>query len=496
MNHLYRLLILCTILVLVGALIACGELPANEPADTAPVVESQELADLYAFTSMPTIGDYTDKVDPDFDLSSVRLMYYVPETDDWTNDPSSAPFDESKPTYIHAHGQGWDGHMYTARDMYNRGYNIINFYWGTFASDDLYPIEYKIWDNITQYTVRVDGRGKKIKSNAFSCTVPEIYAARYCDFFAQHPNYDQPIHMVGHSYGGQLTLAMSAYLTTLWKQGRLPARLLPDRYTLLDPYFDNAAPQFNCQWLGGQFFKDSSVSAAIYCLHNILFPNNIAIEMLRTSPYVEMSMAMGLGKENVTDYFTELKGIMRVVELANDDDLSAFKSSFSDQVAICHSVANALYPNARSKDVYYDEEGVAVFGCEMPAADVLLTNGMHFDFTIDAEDYTQFQNMEFWRTEPDEPETTARVGGMVYVDANGNGKIDESVAHRLHNAQVVVKDEQGTVVANASTVNGFWRVDVPKGKTYTVTVTSGTQTTTSTVEATRYANVTNALFAR
>lgn len=479
MKHLYRLLVVCTVCVLILALLACKDLSVN-----AQTAEERFVGDETA--KMPTIDDC--KVDPQFDLSLVRLVFYSPETG-WTEDPATAPFDESKPTYIHAHGQGGDGHMYTAADMYNRGYNVINFYWGAFADDDLFPIEYKIWDNIGQYVVDENGNHRKVKSDLFECTVPEIYAARYCDFFALHPNYNMPIHMVGHSYGGQLTLAMSAYLTTLWQQGRLPARLLPDRYTLLDPYFDNATPKFNCKWLGGQYFKDSSVSAAIYCLQNILFPNNIAIEMLRTSPFVEMSMLMGAAKEDAPDYFEELKAKMRVVELANHENLMAQEKanggSLTDQIAICHSIANALYPNAKTKDVCCDEDGVPIFGCDLSASAILLTNGMHFDFTLDETDYKQYQNMEFWRTEVDEePADFALIGGLVSYDANGNGKMDEGAAYRLHGVSVTVCDEKGKTLATIDTENGFWKFQAQKGKTYTVKVNAPNYTAQqSTVKA-------------
>ncbi len=482
-------------ILLVAALALCVGLsaaacntaaPQDKDGDATPAQTkvAKTMAEQYAAEAqdVPGIADY--HTDPAFDLGTVRFAFYSPATG-WVEDVNAAPFDESKPTVIHSHGQGADGYMFYPDTLYDAGYNVISFLWGHLSDDmDVTVIEQRIWSKIPSY-VQYDAAGKSniVQSTGFDCSVPELWVARYCDFFALHPNYDQPIRLSGHSYGGQLTLALAAYITTLFEANRLPANLLPERYTLLDPYFDNYPQSFECHWLD-RTIDFSSVGAALYCLDNIIFPKNVAVEMLRTSNLVELGCIMGVGEENAPDYFSQMKPRMRVVELENKD---ALRDQFEDKIygsGYLHTIANDFYYSPDALPLYGTADGVAVFGRESGASLVLATQGMHFDFCIDEEDYSRYQNVTVKRLTNKQFADSTVIAGIVAKDANGNGIMDEKAALRLSGVSVCLQDVDTGEKQTLDTVAGFYRFAVERGHQYTLTLTADNlQTATKTITA-------------
>lgn len=483
--------IICILVLTISFTLAACEShnDLSEPALTLKEIYNQGKID------QPTISDYV--VDDSFDIGLVRLTFFSPETG-WTEDPLNAPFDENKPTLIFAHGQGSDRLMNTPEDIYNSGYNIINFLWGTFSDDDLFSIEYKIWENIQRYIVEENGEKVIKEVDGFECTIPELYVARYCDFFALHPNYNKQIRFVGHSYGSQLTFATSALITYLFNSGMLEARLLPERYTLLDPYFDNMDFTFNCKWLGGCDLPSSSVGACSYCLENILLPNNVAVEMLRTSPYVEMSIAMGTTtNEGAADYYSLIKNRLRVTELSNSSQIVMQSPNVIEGAGNCHSIATKFYFSGNAKEQYYDEDGALIFGREVPASFVLGTTGMHFDFTVSENDYLDFQDMTYSRTTNKENEDLTRISGFVCFDENGNGIYDDNAGNRISGIKVSLYDQKGKSVNSVFTDRGYYQFDVERGQTYTLTFSAnGYQTVKTTVVANHYINISDIVMSK
>lgn len=478
---LYTTIATFVVLTMVLSLWACkGTEPTPDTSkNETPQVyaEAKTIAETYAAAvhDVPTISDYT--VPADFDLNTIRLEIWTPETG-WTADLANAPFDETRPTIIHSHGQGRNGYMFTPQALYNGGYNVISFLWGCMSDDELEPIEQKIWQRIEKYVrYDVDGSGVEhsvyVKTTEFDCTVPELYVARYCDFFALHPDYNMPIRLTGHSYGGQLNFALASYMTTLFLEGRLPARLLPERYTLLDPYFDNLPMDFECRWLG-ETIHFSSVGAAIYCIDKILAPNNVAIEMLRTSPLVELATIMGVADDDAPDYFVDLKPLFRVTELKNVNELREQFDDMTVGMGFWHTIANDFYFSPQAKELYYDAASELIFGRETPAEFVLATRGMHFDLWVDEVDYAQYQNVRVARTVTDaETDDVCILAGLVTRDADGDGVADEKAAERLIGASVVLTDDATGEKQTYSTVNGFYRFDVLRDHTYTLQVHAG-----------------------
>jgi len=517
------LVIACICACLALGVYACDKTPADGNRDsgdnsgqaTVELVEAKTLAETYATGGKaPTITDYT--VADDFDIDTVRFAFYSPATG-WVEDVANAPFDESKPTVIHAHGQGADGYMFTPDALYNEGYNVMSFLWGTLSDDmDVLRIEQRVWQLIADY-VDYDNNGAVKEAAGFNCTVPELYLARYCDFFALHPDYNLPIRLTGHSYGGQLTLALATYFTKLYRDGRLPARLLPERYTMLDPYFDNYGQDFECGWLNTTIHY-SSVGAALYALENYLIPNNVAIEMLRTSTPVEFAGFMSILDDDAPDYFNVLKPMFRVVELANQNDL---QNQFSNKIygtGMLHTFANYFYFSPDAKTLYADADGVAIFGRANSASLVLATRAMRFDLRVDSEDYTRYQAITVERVphviaEDEEEEidvivdtseedaaafaAVTVVAGLVSLDANGNGLFDDLAADRLNDVTVVLKNVATGETQTVRTVGGYYRFDAKRGQTYTVTVEADNyQRKEATVTASTFVNLSDFALAK
>lgn len=480
--------ILCLCVALGG--VACKKEEAPQLA------AAKTLAEQYATANpdTPTITDYT--VAEGFDIGTVRFAFYSPSTG-WVEDVATAPFDESKPTVIHSHGQGLDGRMFTPDAMYNEGYNVMSFLWGTLSNDmDVLRIERRLWQRITSYAVSATESKCAIveAEEGFNCTVPELYLARYCDFFALHPNYNQPIQLSGHSYGGQLIMALSTYMTKLFLEGRLPANLLPERYIMLDPYFDNYNQQFQCGWLGTTI-EYSSMGAAMYCMDNYLFPNNVAIEMLRTSDLVELAAIMSFDDEAAPEYFTQIKPRLRVVELANKNELRNQFDNVITGSGFLHTVANDFYFSPNALSLYSDADGVAIFGRANSASLILATQGMQFDLRIDEENYRHYENVTVERhVFEDEwgdpiPQATV-VAGIVVRDANGDGKANEKACERLDGVVVTLTDKATGISQTATTKGGAYRFEVKEGGSYTLSFASANyEAKTLDVTASAFVNV-------
>ena len=495
-------------LALALAAVACDNTTPSDGQDAVQALEAKTMAETCneATMDVPTITDYT--VAEGFDIGTVRFAFYSPETG-WIEDVNDAPFDESKPTVIHAHGQGADGYMFTPDALYGEGYNVMSFLWGTLSDDmDVLRIETRIWQRIADY-VDYENNGAIRTAEGFNCTVPELYVARYCDFFALHPDYRMPIRLTGHSYGGQLTCALATYFTKMYKENRIPARLLPERYTMLDPYFDNYGQDFECAWLGTTIHY-SSVGAALYALANYLTPNNVAIEMLRTSMPVEFAGLMSIFDDDAPSYFDLLKPLFRVVELNNQNDL---QNQFSNKIygtGMLHTFANYFYFSPDAKLTYADADGVVCFGRANSASLVLATRGMRFNFYVDAEDYTRYDNITIERAQhvvsakEDENgvlidtseedaaafEALTVVAGLVSADANGNGLFDDLAADRLNDVTVVLEDVATGEKQTVRTVGGYYRFDVQRGTTYVLTTyATNYQSQSATVTASNFVNV-------
>ncbi len=179
-----------------------------------------------------------------------------------------AVFDPDKPTVIFAHGlkseEGYNrrdvltlwgnteeyfadegyGEFEFDTNFYQKyidtGYNVGQFYWSQLSDDEL-NCDIKIWSSNTELGMRYyvsDTSGKRVQGDpALNPTksVSMIFGDAMIE--ALGANYSKSIQLIGHSMGGQLVLATSEYLVESCKAGTIGRNLVPERTTLLDPYF-------------------------------------------------------------------------------------------------------------------------------------------------------------------------------------------------------------------------------------------------------------------
>ena len=183
----------------------------------------------------------------------------------------NANFDPSKPTLLFTHGMK-QNEGYNRRDLlslcggtdpqftgagyktyeeetgYNvqfyqellaLGFNVGQFYWSQLAEEDISG-DVKIWCSQTdlgENYVVCNGNGERRpqKVGAPDTSVAVLYGESI--IAALGADYNKPLRIVGHSMGGQLSLAVTQYLVHQYQDGKLTnAKLIPERVSLVDPY--------------------------------------------------------------------------------------------------------------------------------------------------------------------------------------------------------------------------------------------------------------------
>ena len=229
------ILVISLISVLVLSFAACDKQDGTGTETEPEVVlkNAVSISEEHETYQEISITDFT--YPQGFDVGLARLEVYNGEENRWEAADENSAFDPNKPTIFFAHGIGTDLHGRNPHAMYAKGYNVISFLWGVFSDNNvsLQNVEVLIWDRITMYYDKE--KSTVVMSDGFDCTVAEIYLARYCDFFKQYPGYNQPIIMTGHSYGGQLTCAMSGIMTKYRNEGKMNPAIFPIKYMLIDP---------------------------------------------------------------------------------------------------------------------------------------------------------------------------------------------------------------------------------------------------------------------
>lgn len=184
-------------------------------------------------------------------------------------DADGVDFDPSRPTIIFTHGmkqnEGYryrdilsayeDTRVYMANDDvdYNteyyeyylsNGYNVGHFYWNQIAEESIGG-DVKIWSSDTDLGMRYfvsDAEGNRVQGDESknpTKSVSVLYAENIIAALGE--NFSGTLHLVGHSMGGDLSLAVAENLIMMSEDGKIGENLLPERVTLLDPYLSISA---------------------------------------------------------------------------------------------------------------------------------------------------------------------------------------------------------------------------------------------------------------
>ena len=183
--------------------------------------------------------------------------------------PQETPLTQKVVLYVH----GWKPNtrrpfdrFVTPKDLYGtetdtlqpwlaEGYTALAFEWRAYADEALVTdAERKIWDaEATGRWRKVDGeyvtgppRARDLGTALFDAYM-QVYAWQLQTFGASEDCY---FHVVGHSLGCQMVTRL-LYLILESQTPERVARLLPQRVTLLDPYFTNfRKPYLRGRWTG------------------------------------------------------------------------------------------------------------------------------------------------------------------------------------------------------------------------------------------------------
>lgn len=175
-------------------------------------------------------------------------------------------FDPSKPTMIYVHGwqNGKTETLY--RETFNpnndlnvnladfwidKGWNVGIFYWNQLADElEVKDAEAKIWT--------VDGpRGMRwrkpdnsyVTSDVPSVSVSELFVQAYIEAMKDYSGSE--IRLCGHSLGNQVVINVSKLISDRIDNGSISPKLLPNRVTLLDPFYSKGEKDYlNNKWTG------------------------------------------------------------------------------------------------------------------------------------------------------------------------------------------------------------------------------------------------------
>lgn len=112
------------------------------------------------------------------------------------------------------------------------GYNVGIFHYEAFADDELGTLTKKIF---SKADMRYKKTADSYEANAIpSCSLTEILAARIAE--AIPDDASNSLRLVGNGIGADLALSATDYLYTLYKNGSVTARNLPERLAFVDPY--------------------------------------------------------------------------------------------------------------------------------------------------------------------------------------------------------------------------------------------------------------------
>ena len=173
-------------------------------------------------------------------------------------------YDPTKPTMLFIHGWQpdqaythrtlmWEyedattGEMTTfdlAAPWIDAGWNIGVFDWGPFADEsNVMEAEAKIWTARGPRGMRWRDRdGNYQTEGAPQVSASELLFRTYMDVFADYRGPE--IRAAGHSMGNQMATALVENVLETLGRGEVSPHLLPDRLTLLDPYWSPPARDF------------------------------------------------------------------------------------------------------------------------------------------------------------------------------------------------------------------------------------------------------------
>lgn len=442
------------------------------------------------------------------------MWIYNASTDGWvrTNtEQGKALFDMNKPTFISTHGMG-GGAFADMPELYADEYNVLAFHWGTYSGEPNALVA-TIADKVWLYE-HYDKKGELVRGSRWqrvvfnnpektdwdwaeweeedvcNVSVLEIFCAFYYDLFKDLASYDSSsIHLFGHSYGGMVSIGAANLLITAYKCGLLPAYMLPDMVTLLDPFFVNCSSGI-ITWLGNDTPLGGNVCEVAYKTALDCQKLGITVRMHRSCKSVATPVTLGPGQNEF--YWAFINNVVYshlnndAIKLFSGDDklhnygwdwfTSYYEGKMLTDAAAMKTTEQALC-FAMDYDASFARTGIKYdvnLNGTKDSNDDILTS-FYREYSVSGATDIQYKNSDTINSESLEQIATltgkAKIAGFVYFDRNNNGKMDERVRDHLSDARVTVKNSAGETIFSGTTgINGYYEVEVSEEGNYSVSV--------------------------
>ena len=193
------------------------------------------------------LGNTSQKSDP-----GVANPYYNPArptviyVHGWEKDTSQRQFRETFNYRLNDTDYGVD--INTADSWINAGWNIGIFYWNQFSDEgEVKDAEAKIWTPSGPQGMRWRKCDGSYVAGGATVSAAQLFYNAYTAALANYTGSN--IRVVGHSLGNQMATRLTKMVSDNITAGRIPARLLPTRVALLDPFWSQGGKDY----LGGRW---------------------------------------------------------------------------------------------------------------------------------------------------------------------------------------------------------------------------------------------------
>ncbi len=491
------LLVFVLLFVLSGTFL----LSACSLSDIEPVGTLQELGYADEEPTMEEFVTLSDIYFPEGILDTGLGMYIWDKNstnpeDEWVRtdtEEGRALFDPAKSTMFSIHGMGWNAGADDPEVFEPLGYNVLCFQWGCYADE-----VYERWTVITNSVWLADNKSRwededENWHNDDFCNVScaEIFGAYYYDLFSHFPNYSGAVtHIFGHSYGAMMTIASLSLLTTAYRSGLIPAYMLPNMITMLDPYLMACESFKTIAWLGNATPINGNILEVAYQTSVVARELGITIRFFRISQSVAYLSTLSYVNQDISDSYWKFMNNIIYVNVAEESKTTDLFTNFLDNL---HNYGWDWFTEYYTDTMLYDANATLTqepaFCFKMPydlsfaRYNVKYTvNLNNTKENVDDDIVTSFcYEYNHEHNDSGEPgygpvaeeyiQSKSKIAGFVYVDNNENGIFDEMLQYHFAGAVVIVKDAEGNVVSQTTTgVNGYYEAVVDTVGTYTVEV--------------------------
>lgn len=214
-------------------------------------------------------------------------------------------FNVSKPTVIFVHGLETGTVVRNFRETFNfkqndpdngvdvnsadawinAGWNIGIFYWEQFSDEqNVTDAEAKIWTTTGPQKMRWKDSSGNYNDTAITKDAGQLFYDNYIQAMTGYTGNN--VRIVGHSLGNQMATRLTQLVSRNVDEKKVPANLLPNRLSLLDPFWSKGAKDY----LGGKWTGEE-------CRESVsnLKAKGLAIELYRSTPITQIPF---VGDEN------------------------------------------------------------------------------------------------------------------------------------------------------------------------------------------------------